>query len=151
MTVNRYLSAILSTAVVILTAWVAIPDSAWQLGSPAVAGFVALAASTVIGYLVPLAPGKWPGLFKTGVAILAAVFAAVWPLLSGQTIDWAVVALAGLNAVVHEVGVNIRVDDPTLAATAREAGSSAPVPSITTPTAQPAAPASAPYVPRNIA
>jgi hypothetical protein len=122
MVINRYLSAILSTAIVILTAFVAIPQDAFTLGDPQVAAFVALAASTVISYLVPLVPGKWPGALKTGVGILAALFAAVWPLLSGSSVDWTLVVLAGLNALAQEFGVKVRVDDPTLNRTPVEAG-----------------------------
>jgi hypothetical protein len=127
MIINRYLSAILSAAIVILTAFVAIPPYAFTLGNPQVAAFVALAASTVISYLVPLVPGKWPGVLKTGVGILAAVFAAVWPLLAGGSIDWTLVVLAVLNAVAQEIGVNVRVDDPLLTSTPAESGKPAPV------------------------
>jgi hypothetical protein len=123
MIINRYLSAILSTAIVILTAWVAIPKSAFTLGDPQIAAFVALAGSTVVSYLVPLVPGKWPGALKTGVGILAAVFTAVWPLLAGASIDWTLVVLAALNALGQEVGVNARVDDPALTSTRVETGS----------------------------
>ncbi len=114
MAINRYLSAILSTAIVLLTALVAIPSDAWTLGSPQITTFVALAASTVISYLVPLSSGKWAGIYKTGIAILAGIFTAVWPLLAGGSIDWRVVVLAGLNALAQEIGVNVRLDDPTL-------------------------------------
>jgi hypothetical protein len=114
MTTNRYLSAILSTAIVLLTALTSIPANSWTLGNPLVAAFVALAASTIISYLVPLSSGKWPGIWKTGIAILAAIFAAVWPLLTTGSFDWKLIVLAALNALAQQLGVNVRIDDPTL-------------------------------------
>lgn len=122
MIINRYLAAILSAAVVLLGAFNAIPADAWSWGDPLVASFVALAASTVIAYLVPLAPGRWAGRWKTGVVILAGIFAAVWPLLDGGRVDWLIVIFAAVNALAQEIGVQIRVDDPALTATPVEAG-----------------------------
>jgi hypothetical protein len=125
MIINRYLSAILSTVIVLLTSFVAIPSYSWTLGNPQVAAFVALAASTVVSYFVPIVSGAWPGVLKTGVGILAAIFAAVWPLLAGGQIDWLIVVLAGLNALAQEVGVNVRVDDPALTSSKAETGKTA--------------------------
>lgn len=113
MTLNRYAAALLSIAIVILTAFVAIPAD--QLGPVTVGQLVVLGAGSIVTYLVPLLDGFWAGLFKTGAAIVAAVATAAIPLFTtGQitTVQVVVVILAALNALAVEVGVQIRKDTP---------------------------------------
>jgi hypothetical protein len=114
MVVNRYLSALLSTAIVLLGAFVAIPRDAWSFGNPQVGSFVALAVATIISYVVKLLPSGWQAGAKVGVQIVGGVFAAVWPLFLGAEVDWFVVVLAALNALATQLGVDARLDDPTL-------------------------------------
>jgi hypothetical protein len=107
---QKYATAILSLVVLIGTALSAAlsgpitPVVVWQL--------VALVLGGVGAFLVPLAPVRWQGVGKTGVAVLGAIVAAVIPLLTsewtGQTI--LIVILAGVNALATELGVVIRTD-----------------------------------------
>ncbi|GAA3729982.1 hypothetical protein GCM10022239_03250 [Leifsonia bigeumensis] len=117
MILNKYLAALLSIAIVLITAFVAIPDdqrtpaTLWQLGI--------LAAGAIATYLVPIVDGRWAGLLKTGAAIVAAVIGALIPLLGSGHLTVTqilVLILAGLNVLAVEVGVNVRKDDVRLAA-----------------------------------
>lgn len=75
----------------------------WQL--------VALVAGAVVTFIVPLAKGKWTGLWKTGATLLGALAAAVVPFaLSGGITPEQVttVVLAVLTALGVEVGVEAR-------------------------------------------
>lgn len=107
-TTQKYATALLSLAVVLVTAVVAMPD--YTLVS--ILQFVVLGAGAVVTYVVPLLEGGWRGGLKTGIAVLAAVITAAIPLIGGvwnvQTI--AVVVLAAVNALATQLGVNIRVD-----------------------------------------
>lgn len=117
MIINRYAAALLSIAIVLLTAFVAIP--AEQLTPVAIAQLGILAAGAIVTFLVPLLEGAWAGALKTGAAVVAGVIAAALPFIAEGTItpaQVAVVILAALNALAVEVGVNMRQDDVRLAA-----------------------------------
>jgi hypothetical protein len=111
MLANRYAAAILSIAVIVLTAFLAIPED--QRDAPTLWQFTALAISSGTVYLLPLLDGKWAGLLKTGSAVVLAVIGALIPLLSTGTLSatqWLVLLLAGLNALATEIGVKLRKD-----------------------------------------
>lgn len=75
---------------------------------------IALVATLVVTYLVPLTNTSWAGVLKTGAAILGAVATLIIPLFNGGA-DWnsiIVVALAVLNALATEIGVQARVTSP---------------------------------------
>ena len=105
---QRYATALLSLAVVLTTAFIALPD----FGLISVFQFLVLALGAVITYAVPVLPAGWRGAFKTGAAVAAAVLTAVIPLVSetwnAQTI--AVVVLVGVNALANHLGDKIRLD-----------------------------------------
>ena len=107
--IQKYLAAV----VPILTAAVVFLQSAFvdELDAAEVAQLVAIVAGAIITYLVPLLPGSWAGGLKTGAAILAAAATAIAPfVLQGYVTaeQWMVVALAVLNALGVEVGVQAR-------------------------------------------
>lgn len=115
MILSKYAAALLSIALVVVTAFVAIPDGALSLG--AVLQLAVLAVAAVGTYLVPVASVRWRGLMKTGVAIVGAALVAVVPFVTTGTITAtgiAIVVLAGLNALAVEVGVQIRADAPII-------------------------------------
>jgi|GEM_PF-3425753 len=71
---------------------------------------IALTAGVVGTYIVRLVDGRWAGALKTGTAILAAIATLVIPLVMGFTPEALVmVALAGLQALATEIGVQVRV------------------------------------------
>jgi hypothetical protein len=76
--------------------------------------FAILVAGAVATYIVKLLPGGWQGGVKTGIAILTTILSAVLPfLLPGGFTPGAnlpVVAVAILNALATEFGVQIRTD-----------------------------------------
>lgn len=118
MVLNKYLAALLSIGIVILTAFVAIPEAD---RNPATIGQLAiLALGAIVTYLVPLLDSKWAGFLKTGSAVAAALIAAAVPFITEGSITGvqvAIVALAALNALAVEVGVQVRKDDLRLAVT----------------------------------
>lgn len=82
-----------------------------HLDAAEVAQLIALVAGAVTVYFVPLLGGVWAGGLKTGAAIVAAAATALVPFLLQGTItpeQWTIVALAVLNALGVEVGVNAR-------------------------------------------
>lgn len=109
MVLQKYSAALLNVAVVLVTA-----VATTLHGSVTATGLVQLAliaAGAVGTFLVPLASGKWAGLFKTGVAVIAAILTAVLPLITQGHLTAANVAtviLAGLSALATEIGVQIR-------------------------------------------
>ena len=119
---SKFASALLSVTIILITALAAVEEYTVD----AIAQIVILLAGAIVTYIVPLVEGKWAGRLKTGAAIVAAVAAALAPLLiSGAYTPQAifVVILAGLNALAVEVGVGIRQDaDAIRAATVGGAG-----------------------------
>jgi hypothetical protein len=110
--INQWLVGLLTLAITLLTAVNAMPASAWT-DPPSVLQFVALALSSVLAVALKLGKGRWPGVFKTGVAVaLAAIGAAIplltqgWYLTPAQII---VLVVAALNALAIELGVQVRV------------------------------------------
>lgn len=110
--INQWLVGLLTLAITLLTAINAMPAAAWE--DPAsVLQFAALALSSALAIALKLGKGRWPGVFKTGVAILLAVIGAAIPLLTqGWYLTPAqiiVLVVAGLNALAIELGVQVRV------------------------------------------
>jgi hypothetical protein len=108
---NKYAAALLSIAVVILTAFVALPANAITVS--AIVQLVLLGVSAFVTFFVPLVAGRWQGLLKTGTAILATVLTAALPfILTGKitATEIVIVVLAALNALAVQVGVSMRVD-----------------------------------------
>lgn len=108
---NRYAAALLSIAIVILTAFVAVPEGTQ---SPATIGqLVVLGCTAVVTYLVPLLDIRWAGILKTLTAVVGGVITALVPFWTAghiTTVQVAIVVLAALNAVAVEVGVQLRLD-----------------------------------------
>jgi hypothetical protein len=119
-TLNRYFGAIAQIAVTVLTAFTVLPTDAF-IDSTAtwasVIGLATLAVQAVVTYLVPLANAQWAGWIKTVSAlVLAGLGAGAQFLVQGTLtpVNFALVGVAVLNALLAEIGVNVRVDDPTL-------------------------------------
>lgn len=111
MIVNKYLAGFLTLAISLLTALVAIPETAWA--DPVVVWqFVALIVSSIAAVFLPLLRGAWAAGLKTGSAVILGTIGALIPLLAGTfgVIQWALLGLAALNALAIELGVNTRVD-----------------------------------------
>lgn len=107
--IQKYGAALISIALVAFAFLkTALADS---IDAAEVAQLIALVAGAVIVYLVPLVPIRWSGALKTGAAVLAAAMTAIVPFLLQGTItpeQWTIVALAVLNALGVEVGVQAR-------------------------------------------
>lgn len=109
--IQKYLAALLSIALVVVTAFVAIPAD--QITPTSVGQLAVLALGAVVTFLVPLLEGVWAAGLKTGAAVLAAVITAALPFLTQGNItptQVAIVVLAALNALAVQVGVDIRKD-----------------------------------------
>lgn len=124
--IQKYGAALISIALVAFAFLkTALADT---LDAAEVAQLVALVAGAVLVYLVPLVPIAWSGALKTGAAVLAAAATAVVPFILQGTItpeQWTIVALAVLNALGVEVGVQARksaIADPTVSALADPEG-----------------------------
>ena len=112
MIINKYLAGLLTLATSLLSAFVLIPPTAWA-APETVWQFIALVVSSIAAIFLPLSKGAWAGLLKTGSAAVLAGIGALIPLLAfGEfgPLQWALLAVAVLNAVAIELGVNVRVD-----------------------------------------
>lgn len=109
--IQKYGAALISIALVafafLKTAFAGdgILDAAevWQL--------VALVAGAILTFLLPLVPLAWAGALKTGAAAVAALATAIIPFALQGTLTYeqiAIVALAVLNALGVEIGVQAR-------------------------------------------
>jgi hypothetical protein len=107
--IQKYGAALISIALVAFAFLkTALADS---IDAAEVAQLIALVAGAVIVYLVPLVPIRWSGALKTGAAVLAAAATAIFPFVLNGAItpeQWTIVALAALNALGVEVGVQAR-------------------------------------------
>ena len=118
---TKYATALLSFLTVLST-----PISAFMTGPISWVAFwqlVSLVVGAVVAYLVPLADAAWQGWLKTGFAILGAIATAVIPLV---TQHWTpasivIVVMAVVNALVTELGVQIRTDTQLKATAAVQA------------------------------
>lgn len=112
---RRYAAALLPALVILFGALqAAIADGI--VSETEGAQLIALVAGLIATYVVPLVAGAWAGLLKTGAAILAAVATLVIPMFTG--FSWTallIVAIAALQALATEIGVQVRKTDETAA------------------------------------
>ena len=118
MVINKYLAGLLTLAITVLTAAVALPESAWQ--DPAtVWQFAGLVVSTIVTIFLPLSRGRWAAALKVIGSLVSAVVANVVAYLaSGGAwgfMQWMLLGLAVLLALAAELGVQIRLDTTRLA------------------------------------
>lgn len=109
--IQKYFAALLSIALVIVTAFVAIPAD--QITPTSVGQLAVLALGAIVTFLVPLLQGPWAAGLKTGSAVLAAIILAALPFFTQGYItptQVGIVVLAALNALAVQVGVDIRKD-----------------------------------------
>jgi len=107
---RKYAAAILPALIILLGALqTALADNI--IDQVEAGQLLALVAGVITTYFVPLVDGRWSGLLKTGAAVLAAIATMILPLIFGFT--WqalVIVALAALNAIATEIGVQSRVE-----------------------------------------
>lgn len=115
MIVQKYVAALTSITIVVLSALIAIPSG--QLNWTAGLQLAGIGVAAVVTYLSPLLNISWKGILKTGAAILAALFTAALPIVQTvqngepfKPIYIAIIVLAAVNALGVEVGVAIRTD-----------------------------------------
>ncbi len=111
MTTHKYSAALLSFALVLVGALVAIPRGAfdWQ----AAIQLAILGVSTGVTLFAPLAPGKWQGAIKTSSAVVLAILSGLTPLILGGVYDHVsigLIVLAAFQALGSEIGVQARTD-----------------------------------------
>lgn len=117
---NKYIVALLQIAIVGLTAFTVIPTE--ELNPTSLTQLGIMVGGAVVTYLVPLLQSDNPlvaGLVKTGVAVITAIATALIPYFSTGTLtltQWGIVALAAVNALATQVGVDIRKDTEPVAA-----------------------------------
>lgn len=74
--------------------------------------FAVLVLGAIITFIVQLLPSGWQGALKTGVAIVTTILSALLPFVLPGTVHLSqsvpVVAIAILNAIATEFGVQIR-------------------------------------------
>lgn len=123
---KKYAPALLPIVIIVITFLTSVgqrPITAgdlWQLA--------ALVAGAIVTYLVPLTGGVWPGLLKTGAAIVAAAATAAIPLVTQGHLtyqNWLIIVLAALSALATEIGVQVHkttVSAPSSSATTLATG-----------------------------
>lgn len=107
---RKYAAALLPALIVLLGALqTAIADG---VVSEAEAGqMIVMLGGVIATYFVPLSDGAWAGALKTSSALMAATGVLIIPLVFGFTWESAVIfALAALNAIATEIGVESRVE-----------------------------------------
>lgn len=111
MVLNKYLVALLQVLLLFVAALqAALTDGQFTLTEAfQLAG---LFVGAVVTYYMKVLSTGWAARLKVGGAVLGAVIAAVIPFLTG---GWtaesiAIVALAGINALATQFGVDMRVD-----------------------------------------
>lgn len=109
MTINRYLTALLSFAVAVVGALVLIPVDSFDFTAGVGLALLAVITATQLG--LPLAPTRWQGLFKTGAAVIVALLQGIVPLVTGGTYNHITIGLfvlAGLQVLAGEIGIHVR-------------------------------------------
>lgn len=112
MAINKYLAGLLTLAITVLTAAVAIPEAAWR--DPAtVWQFAGLIVSTIVTIFLPLSNGAWAAAIKVIGSLATAVVANVVAYFAGGgswgVMQWMLLGLAVLLALAAELGVQIRI------------------------------------------
>ena len=129
MALNKYLAALLTLAITVLTAAVAIPEEAWH-DAATIWQFAGLVVSTIVTIFLPLSRGSWAAALKVIGSLVAAAVANVIAFLTsggdwGFT-QWLLIGLAILNALAAEIGVNVRLDSAKQALAAPEVSNVVP-------------------------
>lgn len=109
MVVPKYAVALLQFALLLVTSLSVSLQGGFDTVEIVQFGVIAAGAATT--FFVPLVSGKWSGLLKTGLSLLAAVLTAVIPFVVQGFItadQVMLIVLAGLNALASEVGISIR-------------------------------------------
>jgi hypothetical protein len=112
-TLAIWASAILTFLITVGSAAVVLPEHHTQLDLLQFAVFAVPAFGALFARVITTGP--WPGVVKTGINIVGAILALAVPLVqaSGRIEDvsatqWLVFAVAGLNAVANELGIQYR-------------------------------------------
>ena len=113
MVLNKYLAGLLTLAITVLTAAVAVPETAWR-DAATIWQFAGLVVSTIVTVFLPLSKGRWAAAIKVIGSLAAAVVANVVAFLTSGgewgIYQWLLLGLAILLALAAELGVNIRID-----------------------------------------
>lgn len=109
---NQFLAGLLTLAITVITAAVAIPEAAWA-DAATLWQFGGLVVSTAVVIFLPLSKGKWAASIKVIGSLVAALVANVVALLTTEGdwgfTQWLLIGLALLNALAAELGVNARI------------------------------------------
>lgn len=115
---NQYLAGLLTLAITVLTAAVALPETAWAEAG-VVWQFGGMVVGTIVVIFLPLSKGAWAGALKIGGAIAAAIVSNVVAFLLTEAewgfYQWLLIGLAVLNVIAGELGIQARVTDAKLA------------------------------------
>lgn len=116
MILQKYFAALLSIAIVVLSALLAIPSG--RIDAGAAVQLVSVGVAAIVTYLTPLVNISWKGILKTGAAVIAAIISILYPIAYMHGIPTgtqiALMVLAALNALGVEMGVQIRTDTSEL-------------------------------------
>ena len=107
---QKYAAALLSLAVVLITALAAAAAGPWT--ASVILGIVVVTLQGFTTHLLPLIDGPWRAVLKVGIALILAGISALLPLLTGLPWTFAntlIVILAIVNAAAAQLGVAIRV------------------------------------------
>lgn len=112
---HKYAAGLLAIALVVVQAFVTTTD----FTATTIIQLAIVTVAAIGTYFIPLLHGPWAGAGKTGVVVVGAILSALVPLVTGgsytpQTIG--LVILAAVQALVTELGVNVRQDQLALAA-----------------------------------
>lgn len=111
---KQYGTALLSLAITLVTAIVAIPSGHLDWQNYIQIGL--LGVTTLTQLWLPLLPSGWQAALKTISAVVIAVLSGLTPLILGGVYDHATIGIILLNvlqAVSGEVGVIVRTNVPT--------------------------------------
>lgn len=130
MAVNKYLAGLLTLAITVLTAAVAIPTESWQ-DAATVWQFAGLVVSTIVTIFLPLSSGAWAAAIKVIGSLISAVVANVVAFLvsggSWGVMQWMLLGLAVLLALAAELGVQVRLASTKAALAAPAVPDSIPI------------------------
>lgn len=130
MAVNKYLAGLLTLAITVLTAAVAIPTESWQ-DAATVWQFAGLVVSTIVTIFLPLSSGAWAAAIKVIGSLVSAVVANVVAFLvsggSWGVMQWMLLGLAVLLALAAELGVQVRLASTKAALAAPAVPDSIPI------------------------
>ena len=113
MAISKHLAGLLTLAITVLTAAVALPETAWR-DAATIWQFAGLVVSTIVTVFLPLSKGSWAAAIKVVGSLAATVITNVVAFLTSGgewgVYQWLLLGLAILLALAAELGVNIRID-----------------------------------------